>query len=300
MSRPIGIPPSITAGVAGVLSCVVDADARFTLEVLRWYATATRMAGIPGSALTVHLVGHDVSNLASFLRRQQVMVRSIAPFDPRSPHCNKIAGALRLSSESPAGTCVLTDTDVAVFSDPRSIPIAADSVGMRPVDVPNPPIRLLRKIFATAEVPEPQAVSTAWRRRSRTLVGNGNGGLYVIPAPLLTRVATAWEHWARWLLDRSHLLGNWSIHVDQVAMALALSAEQIAVVDVGSRWNVPTHLGRPPADSPPPALLHYHRAVDGMGGIAMTRRAQVDGLIAQANLVTAEIVDQQSGGSADV
>jgi hypothetical protein len=294
ISPAVSIPRSTAVRPTGVLSCVVDSDPRFSLEVLRWYATATRLAGVPGPALTVNLVGHDASDVASYLRSRQVIVRSIAPFDPRSPHCNKIAGALRLLSELPPGPCVLTDTDVALFADPRTILISADSVGMTPVDLPNPPVKVLRKIFATAGVPEPAVVATPWRRRARTLVGNGNGGLYVVPAPLLTSVATAWARWARWLLDRSHLLGGWFIHVDQVAMALALSAEQINVVDVGRRWNVPTHLGKLPADVPSPAMVHYHRAIDGLGAIAMTQRAPVDRLIARANIVTAEILGEQS------
>ena len=71
--------------------------------------------------------------------------------------------------------------------------------------------------------------------------GNNNDDLYLVPSPLLRRVATAWAHWASWLLDQLDLLENSAVHVDQVAMAMALSAETIASVPLDVRWNTPIH-----------------------------------------------------------
>jgi hypothetical protein len=278
----------------GILSCVVDADPRFAAEALRWYATATRLAEIPPARLAVNLVGHDSSLTGRYLRSRGVSVQAIDAFDARSPHCNKISGALQLARQGMTGLCVLTDTDVALFEDPRTIPVPVDAVGMRPVDIANPPIRVLRKIFATARLPEPLTVSTAWQRRSRTLLGNGNGGLYLIPGNLLPTVSDAWATWARWLLDRRSLLRRWTVHVDQVAMALALAAEGIDVFDAGPRWNIPTHLGRIPDDFPAPAMVHYHGVVGERGDISMTGNVITDKLIVRANLVTADVNDESA------
>ena len=39
---------------------------------------------------------------------KSVEVRPVGPFDPRSPHCNKIAGALRMAED---GTAISTAVD---------------------------------------------------------------------------------------------------------------------------------------------------------------------------------------------
>lgn len=102
------------------LSCVIDADPRFHFEALRWYATATQLAGIDPQDLIVHVVGDERSDATAYLERQGVSVRTIERFDQRSPHSNKIAGALALSADAePDDLYVLTDSDVLVFDDPR-------------------------------------------------------------------------------------------------------------------------------------------------------------------------------------
>ena len=117
-----------------------------------------------------------------------------------------------------------------------------------------------------------------------TLAGNNNGGLYLIPGPLLSRVASAWAHWAGWLLDRAELLGEWTVHVDQVAMALGLAAEGVGSVPLDVRWNTPSHdLTRIPAGAPVPAIIHYHQEVDGDGLIRPTGSPSIDGRIGVAN-----------------
>ena len=78
-------------------------------------------------------------------------------------------------------------------------------------------------------------------------MGNCNGGLYLIPAPLLPVLAPAWETWARWLLDRRGLLRDWTFHLDQVAMVLALAAE-------GSAPSNSTSDGTPPSTIRPGCL----------------------------------------------
>ena len=283
------------ARLGGFVACVVDSDPRFGLEAVRWYASASRLAGIPGDALVVNMIGDDNSRLAAYLRSQHVTVQSIERFDARSPHCNKIAGALRVDLMGHGGPLVLTDTDVAMFADPRSVAVPPDTIGMRPVDEANPPIEVLREIFAAADLPEPDVGPTGWIRDAYTLAGNGNGGLYVIPAEVKAPLTRAWARWASWLLDRRHLLSAWTIHVDQVAMALALQHEGIKVIDLGPSWNVPTHAVAIPQDLPRPEMVHYHGAVRWNGSIAMTQSPEVDAVIAAANRATAEVLKEAGG-----
>ena len=111
-----------------------------------------------------------------------------------------------------------------------------------------------------------------------------------MPGPLLAVLSEAWGRWALWLLDHSDLLDAWAVHVDQVAMALALAAEGIGVLDLDSRWNVPTHIPNYfPADASIPAVIHYHDQVDQIGLLKSTGIANIDNRIEEANAALAEV-----------
>ena len=134
------------------------------------------------------------------------------------------------------------------------------------------------------EAPTPPTTPLPWGKDQATVVGNSNGGLYLIPAPLLPVVAPAWEAWARWLLDRRELLLDWTFHLDQVAMALALAAEGIGSAQLDVRWNTPIHdLTRIPPDPPTPAVIHYHQEIDPQGRIRMTGFPSIDRQIERVN-----------------
>jgi SAM-dependent methyltransferase len=283
---PPGSPSDGAEGVRtkGTFSCVVDEHPRFHLEVLRWFVALTAIAGVDPQDLVVHVVGPDTSDALVHLRSRGVTVRSIDPFDPRSPHCNKIAGALKMAEEQTDGLVVLCDTDVAVLEDPRTLFLPPGSIGGKVVDTPVPPLEVLHRIFAVAEVPAPQTTALPWGENLATVVGNSNGGLYLIPAPMLPGLASAWEKWARWLLDHRELLLDWTFHLDQVAMVLALSAEGIGSEQLDVRWNTPIHdLSRIPPDPPIPAVIHYHQEVDLEGRLRTTGFPSIDRQIDRVN-----------------
>jgi hypothetical protein len=281
---------SSAAAGAGMFSCVVDTDPRFHLEALRWFAALTEVAGVEPSALVVHAVGGSNSDALEYLQLCGVAVRSISSFDERSPHCNKIAGALSLAQSGVDGLAVLTDADVAICRDARLLRIPQASVGSKLVDRPHPPLELLRKVFQHAGVPLPAVVSLYPNSWQSTVAGNGNGGLYLIPGAVLSRVAGAWAKWACWLLDRPALLERYTTYVDQVAMALALATEHIDATRLGVEWNLPTHIPELiPPDADAPAVLHYHKRVEPTGLLSMTGVAAVDEMIATVNTAIAKV-----------
>ena len=211
-------------------------------------------------------------------------MRSVERFDTRSPHCNKIAGAQRLAAEHPTGLVVLCDADIAVLEDPRQIALPGHSIAAKTVDTPLPPVEVLTSVFHTAGVTMPPLVPLPWGPDQWTVRGNSNGGIYLVPGALLGQVASAWATWARWLLDRSELLQEWTVYVDQVAMALGLAAEDIGSHPLDVRWNTPTHdKTRIPTDPPSPAVLHYHQEVEPDGLIRAVGSAPIDEKIETAN-----------------
>jgi len=275
--------PELSSAI-GSISCVVDAHPRFHLDALRWFGSLTRLAGVDPADLVIHVVGPAQTDSLRYLRARGVAVREIQQFDARSPHCNKISGALSLAAEKPRGLSVLTDSDVVIFEDPRTLEIPSDQVGMTPVHMANPPLAVLSTVFAAAGLPLPARTALQLQPEESTAAGNGNGGLYLVPGAVLPTVARAWAQWAGWLLARSELLAAWSVHVDQVAMALALAALGVKTFELDVRWNLPTHVAAIiPADPPSPAVIHYHQKVDAAGRLVPTGVAAIDRRIQDAN-----------------
>jgi hypothetical protein len=263
---------------------VVDEHPRFHLDALRWFACLTEVAGVDPRDLVVHVVGDDGSDALGYLKARGVALRTITGFDDRSPHCNKIAGALALSDETGDGVVVLCDTDLAVLEDPRRISLPRRGIAGKPVDAPVPPLEKLLGVFDAADLAVPPRVRLPWGPDEYTVSGNNNGGLYLVPGHLLATVAAGWARWARWLLDRIELLGEWPVYVDQVAMALALAAESIESYPLEVRWNTPSHdPTRIPPDAVSPAIIHYHQEVTDEGLLRTTTNEAIDKQIDVAN-----------------
>jgi SAM-dependent methyltransferase len=278
------------APARAVYSCVVDPDPRLQLDVLRWFAALTESAGVSPRELVVHAVGDSTSEVLGYLCKRGVDVRVVEPFDERSPHCNKISAACALASSGVASDLVvLTDADVAIRKDPIVVAIGESTVGAKTVDKSNPPLDVLRNVFGLAGIGVPQLVAPDFNPSDRTIAGNLNGGLYLVPGALFARLSAAWAEWARWLLDCG-VLGPHAFFTDQVAMALALAAEGIGVSYLERAWNFPTHHPEWVAENTViPAIVHYHTRVKPTGLLAETGNLAVDEAIARVNASIATV-----------
>jgi hypothetical protein len=179
---------------------------------------------------------------------------------------------------------VLTDTDVVILDDPRAIDLPRNTIAAKIVDAPVPSLEVILSIFDAAGVVPPPIVTLPWGDNEHTVAGNSNGGLYLIPGPLMPALTQSWSDWARWLLDRIELLQQWSVHVDQVSFALALAASAIATMPLDVRWNTPSHdPTRIPPDAPEPSVIHYHQQVDRNGRLLGTGVPPIDLRISATN-----------------
>lgn len=278
----------------GVFSCVVDADPRFHLDALRWYATLSRIVGVDPADMVVHAVEGARSDVLAFLEASGVAIVDVPAFDARSPHCNKISGALALAESGVEGLAVLSDTDVVLLEDPRRLALGEGSVGMRMVGSGNPPLDVLQKVFDAAGVDLPGLVPLELVPGQFTLNGHANGGLYLVPGAALARLAGGWARWAHWTLEHLDLLGVWSTFVDQTAMTLALADAGIGCHRLGMQWNFPSQKnpGRFPPDVAPPSAIHYHTHLTGGGLLRVTGVEAVDQRIEVANTAIASVWHQ--------
>jgi hypothetical protein len=296
VSVPTTVPDHDSAAAAeataarGVFSCVVDADPRFHLDALRWYATLSRIVGVDSQDMVVHVVGGAGSDVLAYLRSMGVTTVDVAAFDARSPHCNKISGALALAERGVNGLAVLSDTDVVFLEEPRRLRLEPRSMGMRVVGGGNPPLRVLENVFLAARVDLPGQVELELGPGERTLDGHANGGVYLVPGEILTRIGQSWSRWARWVLDNLELLERWTTFVDQTAMTLALADEGVSSHWLGIRWNFPSqNAKRIPAGVEAPSVVHYHKHVTSEGLLGTTGIDVVDRRISTANTAITQV-----------
>jgi hypothetical protein len=277
---------------SGVFSCVIDADPRFQREALRWYASLSRCVGVEPHNLILHAVGGGDSPVLGYLRDQGVVVVEVEPFDERSPHCNKISGALSLAARGTDGIAVLTDADFVFLEDARRIPLPPNAFGYRADGYGNPPADVLEKIFAAAGLQAPERVPRDFARKPGkwTLTGHANGGLYLVHGSRLPELAGRWSVRSRWLLDNRELLERWGTFVDQAAMTLATVEVGLEPYKLGLRWNLPSqNPKRIPEDPPLPLGIHYHGHVSEDGPLLPTGSDVVDREIARVNEAIADV-----------
>lgn len=267
----------------GYISCVVPRSSRFEFELTHWVASLTQIAGVDANKLIVCVVGDSVAEHFDRLRSDGVRVIEVESFDSRSPHCNKISGALAVAELGLAGPVVLTDTDMVFSSDPRVLS-QAGSVAGKIVDVANPSFEILERVHNEASLPIIEVVAPSFHPHDRTAGTNLNGGLYAVHSEDLMALATAWEMWGRWILERPELLDFEPFHSDQVAMSLALTDIGIDVVHVPVEWNFPTqHRLNPEATYETPHVLHYHRNLNHLGLLGLTGLPVIDAAIGHVN-----------------
>ncbi len=245
------------------LTCVLDDTPEIWACFLPWLATAIELAEFSPREIVVHHACPLREDVADLCQRVGVATSTVEPFDRRSPHANKIR---QLETDfGSARDIVLTDVDT-VFGAPLPMDQLESPVAGKPVDAPNPPLEVLSEIFEQAGVAPPNRCSNVYHdgndwTRFETLIGNFNGGLYVVRNTLTRRLGEGWAHWVRWLLDRPQLLDRWQVNVDQIGFCLATSDLGLAPQVLGNEWNFPTTVMVPQSEREP-YMVHHHGGLD--------------------------------------
>lgn len=274
------------------VSFVVDGLARHYYQAELLLLSLTRFGQVPMQDILVQCTTRVDAVFLAFLQAQGYSYRIIEPFlDGR--YCNKLRQLEAFVGADISGV-VLLDADMFVLEPLR--PTGQAVFCAKVVDHPNPPLTVLQRIFAAAQVPLPPLVSTdAGLPDSTTLAGNFNGGYYAIPPHLIRPLHEGWTTWGQWLFARPELFDNpqQAIHTDQVAMALALAAGGIDHLTIPSNTNCPVHLSEDLKSfvaSQPVEILHYHAqlAESGLIEAQAVRAAPILAAVAKANQAIVE------------
>ncbi len=268
-----------------VWSCVVDDTPAIWSSIVPWLITAIKIARIPPSRMHVHHVCALRPDVAELCQRLTVHTHRIEPFDRCYPHTNKIQQCA--TGFSGVSRVVLTDVDMVFAGQPPLERIRAPVAG-KLVDQANPPMEILRDVFAAARIPLPTACGSAATRTGgnhnsfETFPGNYNGGLYVVDRAMLGRLGEAWASRARWLISRIELLDRWAVHVDQISFCLAVNELHIELGQLDAAWNFPLHLQVEPSGIEP-YILHHHAALDDRFCLHHTSAPLIQHAVARVN-----------------
>ena len=275
-------------------SCVVDAQPKLEWQAFLWMHSLVENAGCAARHLKVHHVPGVTDYFLNAARDFGVTLVPLQPFAGGHGFSNKIEQCFSAAFQG-YEKVVLCDCDLFFLSPPR-LPKNATFAG-KIVDLPNPSIDLLRAIYDQAGITAPAEirVDCALSANETTLRGNCNGGFYALDPRLLSRLGDAWRKHALWLLARREIFGDYWAHVDQAAMALALSELRVDCTLLTAESNFPVHL---PAerlktlDATRIDVLHYHSSVLPSGQIKTTGIAAIDAAIGRANQSIAALVDR--------
>ena len=265
-------------------SCVVDAKPLFEWQAFILIQSLLRNVKCDPVDIKVHCLPGVTQSFRNAVNNLNTEIIDIQPYQGHS-YCNKIQQCFS-SAFDEYDKVVLLDCDLFFLSLPEineNITFAA-----KIVDLPNPPIEILDKIFREASIKKPKQVlvDCSMSQDEITYEKNCNGGLYVIDQKHLRDIGIAWSKRANWLLDRIELLGNYHQHVDQISLSLALNQLEISWQPLTARDNFPVHL---PAERIKHLknnninIFHYHRSILPNGKIKDTGIPEIDEQIFKAN-----------------
>jgi 2-polyprenyl-3-methyl-5-hydroxy-6-metoxy-1,4-benzoquinol methylase len=250
-------PQAMAASVA--FSCVLDQDPFLAAQCFIWLNCLLDIQSVPPEHVFIHHTGLGNADFAAWLASRRINLVQIKPYDPRSPHCNKLR-QLRTFVREKFDRVVLMDCDTAWVGDAPLPPCA--SVAANIVHFANPPESILAAIFQESALGDPDWVPVFFPQgsgRKRTDRNNCNGGLYMLAGSVIPQLEAAWSKWADWCLERLHLFGKFAIHVDQVSFALALRELGISTDLLPIEWNFSVHVPAAKLPNVTPQIVHFHR-----------------------------------------
>lgn len=228
-----------------------------------------KFAGYNKSQIVIHCTNRVKKEFLKFLEKNEHRYCLVEPYLDKK-YCNKIR-QLDFFLDKTCDGIFLLDTDMFVL-EPLSTP-NIKLFSAKIVDSPNPPLDVIEKIFAQAQVELPHIVSTdLLAENAKTVATNFNGGFYYIPQHYIATVRQQWRKWAQWLFDRQNLfpIKQQANHIDQVSMALCLAEKKIPYAFLAANANFPVQTKVRPNSycyKKNIMVLHYHNFIEPYGYI---------------------------------
>ncbi len=219
--------------------------------------------------IIVHCTDRVGEEFVDFLRDEGYEYKRVEPYLD-GKYCNKLTQLEYFYERGEDLDGVfLVDTDTFFLDDP--FVSDKEKFAAKIVDGPNPPLPVIERIYKEAGIALPKIVHSDWLTQNDvTVATNFNGGFYYIPIKALKRIGDLWKNRAEWLYAHRELFDTpaQAIHVDQIAMSMAVVLSGVPVERVGVNQNYPIHIERPIRSLDRKrgiSMLHYHREIDRFG-----------------------------------
>jgi hypothetical protein len=294
-----------------LITCEGENDALFTAEVLLLFKTIKKFGGkVADGKLIANFVKSIDPIIKQSLEDLGVVVRTIEPFDIRTPPSNKLR--MLEMDDYDYDVLIALDCDTAVVRD-FSSQIDPQFFQALPVEVDLLTIQQWQKLlsYLNWEVP-PERFNT----KKRTVFPYFSSGVMSIPKHYVKRLRKSWSEYILRLFEYcqevwSDELTYQPYHFDEIALSLAVEKEKIplkvltlemnfSVQSMGSHFNAI----RPGAssfwvtksdlepDNMSPFILHYHHKYDTNGLIMNTGYKMPDLALQQINELLLDDIHQ--------
>ena len=278
-----GVPA--TARGPSVYSFIVDGAPQFRPQTRIFLSTLMR-AGVAADDIIAHVTPSAATDVVDHIKRLGVRSVALTPVIDGA-YGNKIGQIAALLAIA-CDTLILCDTDLAFLDTPTGLTSGGRAMA-KPVDYQNPPLDRLEALRQVAGIAATPRIVETTIDRLPTYSTNCNGGLYLLPRPLVARLQHPWFSFASLAAARRDILGHWSLHADQIGFALAMLSLNEDVVSLPVEYNFPMHV---PAEFSrfaftDPKILHYHSCIDPVGKLTRTGDPRVDRGIMRINEIVA-------------
>lgn len=263
-------------------SFVLDGDPRFLVQG-RIFLRSLLAAGVSRDEIVAHVTPSSGAAGRELAGSFGVRSLPLTP-GPDRKYTNKINQCFTLD-DLDFDVLVACDTDVAILR-PLSEVASLQAVRAKRVDSENPPLQILEELRVLMGVTQDARIVTpSCAPAGRTYALNCNGGMLMIPKPLLPALGRAWLEYATRLLAHADRMQQWRMHVDQVAWAFALMSLELPFEELPIEYNFPTGIAkRVPAGSfGEPVVLHYHHWLDRRGLLRRSGVPAVDRAVRRVN-----------------
>jgi hypothetical protein len=250
------------------ISFVVDAKSLYYYQAELLLFSLEHFAKYPKEDILVHCVEGISPQFILYLKENHYAFKLIPRFLD-GKYCNKILQLDSFAAQPKDSGVFFVDTDI-FFVEPLPN-FNSDAFHGRIVGGSNPPLSVLESIFQKAGVPPPSIVNTSWAATNEcTYSTNFNGGFFYVPAKHIKILSQQWKKHAIWLFENQSVFETeqQKNHIDQVAMALALSETNIPIEVIPANFNYPVHISHPQRlfdEKNPLTTLHYHNALSIFG-----------------------------------
>ena len=219
--------------------------------------------------IVVHCTDRVGEEFVDFLRDEGYEYRRVEPYLD-GKYCNKLTQleCFYEMGEDLDGV-LLVDTDTFFLDDP--FVSDKEKFAAKIVDGPNPPLHVIERIYREAGISLPEIVHSDWLMESDlTIATNFNGGFYYFPRTVVKRLGDLWKNRAEWLYAHREIFDTpaQAIHIDQIAMSMAIVLSGVSVERLGVNQNYPIHIERPTRSldrNRGISMLHYHREINRFG-----------------------------------